>query len=266
MSIGVTGEIMKEWFLSTELMHLEGMPNSTTAVSRKASRNNWLKRKASVKGKAMEYHISNFHFDIQKSLYEKYATELDKQNLGEVFDKSVQDFYETQASEWERYIQSEELHGANLPASIQPISTINEWCNLKLFDVHAAAGAGNLINSEFQIGMLQIPCDWLKDFNLDEFTAAVIYVDGDSMEPTLNHKDRLLVDIREQQHPVANGVYVIRIDDAVYVKRLRWDIADGVYEVISDNPAHKNFQINHNNGRNFKIIGKAVTTLMKPIL
>ncbi len=86
------------------------------------------------------------------------------------------------------------------------------------------------------------------------------------MEPTLSDRDRLLVDIREQQHPVANGVYVIRIDDAVYVKRLHWDIENSVYKVISDNLKYPAFNINHKNGRNFKIIGKAVAPVMKKII
>jgi phage repressor protein C with HTH and peptisase S24 domain len=59
---------------------------------------------------------------------------------------------------------------------------------------------------------------------------------------------------------------VIRIDEAVYVKRLRWDIASGKYNIISDNIDYPVFQIDHNNGRNFKIIGKAIAPVFKKIL
>ncbi|MFA0500294.1 S24 family peptidase, partial [Vibrio sp. 10N.222.46.A1] len=36
------GGFMKEWFLSTELMGLDGMANSSSGVAQKARRNNWL--------------------------------------------------------------------------------------------------------------------------------------------------------------------------------------------------------------------------------
>ena len=222
---------MKEWFLSTDLVGLQGMPNDVNGISQKARRNNWIKRKASGNGRAMEYHISNFHDEVLDALTEKYGT----------------------------------LPPSNV-TKIQPLTDIEKWCKLPVYNVHAAAGAGSLVESEHQIGVQLIPCDWLSIYGLDEQTASVIFVERDSMDPTLNDKDRLLVDIRERPHPVSDGVYVISIDGAVYVKRLRWDIAEGIYEVISDNPKHKNFQINHKNGRGFKIIGKAVTTLMKDVL
>ncbi|MFC1507606.1 helix-turn-helix transcriptional regulator [Pseudomonadota bacterium] len=147
-----------------------------------------------------------------------------------------------------------------------PLNEISDWCSLPVYDVHAAAGAGTLVQSEYQIGTFRIPCELLHEYGLKEDNSSIIFVDGDSMEPTLSHKDKLLVDIREQYHPVTNGVYVIRIDDAVYVKRLHWDIANGIYNVVSDNLKYPSFKIDHNNGRNFKIIGKAITTVMKPVL
>ncbi len=150
-------------------------------------------------------------------------------------------------------------------AKLQPVSEFSEWSELPVYDVHAAAGAGTLVHSEFQLETLMIPTSLISEFGLMATDASIIYVDGDSMEPTLSDKDRLLVDVREQQHPVSNGVYVIRIDDAIYVKRLKWSIANGVYKVISDNPEHESFEIDHNNGRNFKIIGKAVAPVFKKI-
>ncbi|WP_331283189.1 S24 family peptidase [Vibrio sinaloensis] len=109
------------------------------------------------------------------------------------------------------------------------------------------------------------PTSLLAEFGLSPKDAAIIYVDSNSMEPTLSHKDRLLVDTRELQHPVTDGVYVIRIDDAVYVKRLKWNIPKGIYNVVSDNPEHESFEINHKNGRTFKVIGKALAPLFKKI-
>ncbi|WP_456296835.1 peptidase [Vibrio sp. AK197] len=240
---------MKEWFLSSELLGINGLPNTINNMGQTARRNNWLSRKAAGKGRAMEYHISSFHPDIQNQLIEKYITNKEEQE------------------EFKAYLEN---FTSNKPqsnvSSIKKLDEFKEWSELPVYDVHAAAGAGTLVHSEFQLETLQIPTSLLTELGLSPSNSSIIYVDGDSMEPTLSHGDRLLVDIRELQHPVTNGVYVIRIDEAVYVKRLRWDIANGVYNIISDNANYPAFQVNHNNGRNFKIIGKAVAPLVKKIL
>ncbi|WP_369524511.1 helix-turn-helix domain-containing protein [Vibrio metoecus] len=224
-------------------------PSNLKGISQKAKRNNWLSRKAVGQGRALEYHISSFHPEIQDQLIEKYITnEHEKIKLREYLKNFKLDKPESNVSK------------------IVPLNEFKEWSELPVFDVHAAAGAGNLVHSEYAIDKLMIPTSLLAEFGLSDRTSSIIYVDGDSMEPTLSHGDRLLVDVRELQHPVTNGVYVIRIDDSVYVKRLRWDIANGVYNIISDNTIYSVFQVDHNNGRNFKIIGKAVAPLFKKIL
>ena len=72
---------MKEWYLSSELVGLEGMANSATGVSQKAKRNKWLSRKSSSGSRALEYHISNFHPDVKKQLIERYV---DDENEAEI--------------------------------------------------------------------------------------------------------------------------------------------------------------------------------------
>ncbi|MCE7635578.1 phage repressor protein [Vibrio fluvialis] len=43
------------------------------------------------------------------------------------------------------------------------------------------------------------------------------------------------------------------------------DTPKGIGQVISDNPTYVSFEINHKNGRNFKIIGKAIAPVFKKI-
>lgn len=43
------------------------------------------------------------------------------------------------------------------------------------------------------------------------------------------------------------------------------DTPKGIDQVISDNPTYVSFEINHKNGRNFKIIGKAIAPVFKKI-
>lgn len=242
---------MREWYLVSELAGLEGMANGVVGVSQKAKRNNWLRRKAEGANRAFEYHISNFEDGVKKQLIEKYVTD------------------EKEAELLMSLTEPTEPMTVDVPSNVSkivPLTEVKDWCELPVFDVHAAAGAGSLVHSEWQIEKLIIPASLLTELGLTQNDASIIYVHGDSMEPTLSDRDRLLVDIREQQHPVANGVYVIRIDEAVYVKRLKWNIAKGLYEVVSDNPEYDTFEIDHTNGRNFKIIGKALAPLFKKIL
>ncbi|MGF1874884.1 peptidase [Photobacterium frigidiphilum] len=247
---------MKEWFLTSELLDHEGMPSSRQAIAKKAKRNNWLKRKAKGEGRSLEYHISNLHEDIQKSLIARHGTDYEMSNIDNVIIQLKENAAKYKANEKQLSNVSKEI----------PLNEISDWCTLPVYDVHAAAGAGTLIQSEYQIGTFQLPCVLLHEYGLNAENSSIIFVDGDSMEPTLTHKDKLLVDIQEYYHPVSNGVYVIRIDDAVYVKRLHWDIENGLYNIISDNSKYAPFKIDHNNGRNFKIIGKVITIIMKPVL
>ncbi|MEZ8102205.1 MULTISPECIES: helix-turn-helix domain-containing protein [Vibrio] len=247
---------MKEWFRGVELIEIDGMPNTRQGINTNAHRNNWLKRKAMGRGSAVEYHISNFHEDVQKLLIEKYGTEQDLRNAKEVIERLRVNGLE---------LARQQPEPSNV-SKIVPLSDYEDWARLPVYDVHAAAGAGTLVQSEFQIGVFSIPVALLHEYGLKESYCSVIFVDGNSMHPTVSDKDRVLVDIRETPHPAKDGVYVIRIDDAVYIKRLNWNIAKGIYNVISDNPKHESFEINHNNGRNFKIIGKVVTTVMKAVI
>ncbi|EKO3996778.1 S24 family peptidase [Vibrio fluvialis] len=240
---------MREWYLSAELVGLEGMANSVTGVSQKAKRNNWLRRHSAKSNNAFEFHISNFHPDVKKQIIEKYVTDPEEAKLLMALEAPTEEVVPEPSN----------------VSKIVPLSEVKDWCELPVFDVHAAAGAGSLVFSEYQIETLIVPNSLLAEFGLAQNSAAIIYVDGNSMEPTLSHKDRLLVDTRELQHPVTDGVYVIRIDDAVYVKRLKWNIPKGIYQVISDNPTYESFEINHKNGRNFKIIGKAIAPVFKKI-
>lgn len=59
--------MIREWFNTSEISKIDGMPNSSFAVSRKAKAENWLSR-AKEDGKGFEYHISNFPEPIAKQL------------------------------------------------------------------------------------------------------------------------------------------------------------------------------------------------------
>src|SRR5438270_871957 len=63
-------------------------------------------------------------------------------------------------------------------------------------------------------------------------------VEGDSMSPTLNHGDDILVDPGDAAERLRDGIYVLRADDALVVKRLALHTMGRRLTVQSDNPAY----------------------------
>lgn len=68
-----------------------------------------------------------------------------------------------------------------------------------------------------------------------------IHAYGDSMSPTLNCGDILLVDTGIADVKI-DGVYVLRAHERLFVKRVRQRL-DGCFEISSDNPTHKTVDV-----------------------
>jgi phage repressor protein C with HTH and peptisase S24 domain len=58
------------------------------------------------------------------------------------------------------------------------------------------------------------------------------------MAPTLNAGDDILVDLGDSSDRLRDGIYVLRIDDALVVKRLALNPVGRRVTVQSDNPAY----------------------------
>jgi phage repressor protein C with HTH and peptisase S24 domain len=68
---------------------------------------------------------------------------------------------------------------------------------------------------------------------------AVIAVDGDSMEPTLRQGDLVLVDFGQTRPQRQDGIYVIRTDGGLQVKRLQVEVATTRVTILSDNERYQ---------------------------
>ncbi|MEZ8603617.1 helix-turn-helix domain-containing protein [Vibrio splendidus] len=270
---------MKEWYLSTELVGLDGMANSATGVSQKAKRNNWLSRKSASGSRALEYHISNFHPDVKRQVIEKYVTDLDEAeylltvsapsvtstSVGHVDIGSSQTSQKA-ASRGSRNTDDNVTEISNVK-SVKATSQIGDMCAVPVYNVYASCGFGAQNDTEYQLRTEFLPCLWLKRFGLTEEDARIIICHGDSMEDTLSDGDEVLVDTRELDHPVKHGVYVVRIGKHVYIKRLKYDIMAEGYNVISDNKEeYDSFIVNEEKLNEFAVIGKVITTVMKAVI
>ncbi|KJY78941.1 helix-turn-helix domain-containing protein [Vibrio nigripulchritudo] len=230
---------MKEWFLSSDLMDLPGMPGSSSGISQRAKREGWKSRKTRGQSRSLEYHISSFNDQDLEELRVKFGDELIPDNVTEL---------------------------SNVKA-VKTVSQMNDMCAVPVYNVYASCGFGAQNEAEYQLRQEFLPCLWLRRFGLNEESARIIICHGDSMEDTLSDGDEVLVDIRELEHPVKHGVYVVRIGKHVYIKRLKYDIMAEGYEVISDNrEEYGPFIVNGGKLEEFAIIGKVVTTVMKAVV
>ena len=106
-------------------------------------------------------------------------------------------------------------------------------------DVGASAGAGAFDGDESPLSHIAFDPAWLRRIARGApDLLSIIRVAGDSMAPALADGDDILVDRGDGAARVRDGIYVLRIDDALVVKRLAVNPAARTLSVRSDNPAY----------------------------
>ncbi len=123
--------------------------------------------------------------------------------------------------------------------------------------IGASAGAGALTDREALAGRIGFDEKWLKQMVSDPDSLSLIRVQGDSMAPTLLDGDDIMVDRSAANAALRDGIHVIRMDDALMVKRLARGPA-GRLSVLSDNAAYPDWP--DVAGGAVKIIGRVVWT------
>jgi phage repressor protein C with HTH and peptisase S24 domain len=107
--------------------------------------------------------------------------------------------------------------------------------------IGASAGAGASIDGEPVEGAVAFDPKWLRDLGADARALSIIRVEGDSMAPTLNDGDDILVDGGDAAARLRDGIYVLRMDDVLMVKRVARAPGPGRISVISDNAQYRSW-------------------------
>jgi hypothetical protein len=106
-------------------------------------------------------------------------------------------------------------------------------------DVAASAGPGADAGEERPLGRIAFDSAWLRRMRIaGSAQLSMIRVQGDSMVPTLSDGDEILVDRGDAAERLRDGIYVLRIDDALVVKRVARNPAGRGISVRSDNDAY----------------------------
>lgn len=123
--------------------------------------------------------------------------------------------------------------------------------------VSAAAGGGAINDSEVADEMYAFRREWaVSDAGIDPERAAIIRVDGDSMEPTLSRDDVILIDRRDASFS-RDAIYVFHWDDGLFVKRIQ-RANNGCFDVISDNPVYDKKTLTPVELENLRVIGRVM--------
>ena len=129
---------------------------------------------------------------------------------------------------------SESLLGG--PADDQPVGGL---VPVKRSPVRASAGPGAIPYEQAGKPYFAFDENWLKSLTASPAgRLSIIRVEGDSMAPTLNAGDDILVDPGDCNERLRDGIYVLRADEALVVKRLALHPAGRRVTVQSDNPAY----------------------------
>lgn len=133
-----------------------------------------------------------------------------------------------------------------------------DYVLIPLYGVETSAGDGQWIASEEVEDLLAFKREWItRELRAGPENLALIHVQGESMVPTLNPGDVILLERYARPH-MSDGIFVIRMGEALLVKRLQF-LPEGELRVSSDNPAYRSFAVNlRTPGEDFQIIGRVV--------
>ena len=105
--------------------------------------------------------------------------------------------------------------------------------------VRASAGPGAIAADERSGPYFAFDERWLRGVTGSPASKlSIIRVEGDSMAPTLSSGDDILVDLADCMDRLRDGIYVLRADDVLVVKRLAVHPTGRRVTVQSDNPAY----------------------------
>ena len=108
------------------------------------------------------------------------------------------------------------------------------------YDVRAAMGGGQIPHDYPELFQdVRVSPQHLREMGVEfkeHFHLKMVTGWGQSMAPTIKHRNPLLVDVSVREF-VGDGIYMFSWDGHLYIKRLQW-LGDDQITMLSDNPRH----------------------------
>lgn len=155
--------------------------------------------------------------------------------------------------------QPHQVSAPQATCSIDTDTPNDEYAYIPAYDVEVSAGNGAVCLGEATATKhLAFRKQWLKARGLTAKSLAALFTKGDSMTPTIPESAAVIIDQTRNQ-ALDGKVYVIRIDDRHYVKRIQWLIGGGL-RLISDNKLYDPLDITKADmaANNIQICGQVI--------
>ena len=125
------------------------------------------------------------------------------------------------------------------------------------YDLQGGADSNYHIEGEQFVDFVAFKEDWVHHFlHVPQKDLALLTVKGDSMSPSLNDGDMILVDLRASRIE-DSAVYVLEFDDALLVKRIQRKL-DGSVVIKSDNHLYEPEVLPKERADALRIVGRVV--------
>lgn len=128
--------------------------------------------------------------------------------------------------------------------------------SVPMYDFRPGMGGGGVVLDENPDGMMPFPRPFLRRIRLHGANLVSVTCEGDSMSPTLQSGDQVLINV-DDQNPASGGIFALNDSGHVVVKRVeKIPGTDPVrLKLISDNAFHTDYEVLADDTR---IIGRVV--------
>ena len=124
----------------------------------------------------------------------------------------------------------------------EALHELADYVRIPVFDGRAPAERRPFGDPEHALGFNLYRNTWLSQLTPSPFSQlAIIIISGDSMEPTLSNGDHALVDTA-QINLRREGIYVLRLDDTLLVRRVTMHPATKRVTIHSDNARYQPYE------------------------
>lgn len=134
------------------------------------------------------------------------------------------------------------------------------WVLIPRLDVYGSCGSNGHENVDHAsvIGLIKVSDQWIsKNCGPVTKSALRVYgVDGDSMSPTLEDGDSVIIDTSVTSVRT-DSVFVFFWDGCMFIKRIQR--IGRTLKIISDNPLYEAWSLNPTEESSFRVMGRVVT-------
>lgn len=131
---------------------------------------------------------------------------------------------------------------------------------VRLFDATPSMGRGVMRpDRDTVLGEVNLSKEWIgRNLSIsNSANLAMLTAYGDSMAPTFADGDMLLVD-RGVVDVKLDAVYVLALNDELFVKRVQRRITDGAVIIKSDNPLYDPVILDNGERNSLQVLGRVV--------